>query len=344
MKATQHRPQRFSCHGCLRWLARGLSGIALLLLALACMGYVYEHYAAARDRERYPPPGQWVAIDGHKLHLYCTGVGMPTVILEAQANSSSLDWGYVQPEVAKFTRVCSYDRAGFGWSDLGTPPRTAQREADELHQLLRAAGETGAHILVGASYGGHIVRLYAHTYPQEVAGVVLVDARPEKFFTIPAIRQQANGTLGFLKVISVLGEFGLSRPFMAWMPEKMIPAAAAPLYNVRPGSYAIVFQSKLWHASYGEASAIDASDAEVAAAGSMGDLPLVVIRHGKTMFGSLPPAEANAMEQKWQAFQGEMAEQSTQSQLMVAEASGHGVQLEQPLIIVDAIRQLVTRP
>ena len=337
-------PKHSRRQGCLRILLRGLAAIALLLAILAGAGYAYEHYAAARDKELYPPPGRWVEVDKHNVHLYCTGTGLPTVILEAQANSSALDWGYVQPEIAKSTRVCSYDRAGFGWSELGPPPRTAQREAEELHSILSVAGESGPYLLVGASYGGHIVRLYAHQYPAEVAGIVLVDTRPEQFFSIPAIRQQANSSLGFLQVMAFLGDFGLSRPFIAWMPEKMIPAAAVPLYAARPGSYAIVFQSKLWHASYAEAQVMDISDAEVAAIGSMGGLPLVVIRHGKPMFSSLPAADASAMEQKWQVFQEEIAGQSTSSRMVVATDSGHGIQFEQPAVIVEAVQQLLKQP
>jgi pimeloyl-ACP methyl ester carboxylesterase len=197
---------------------------------------------------------------------------------------------------------------------------------------------------VGASYGGHIVRLYAHQYPAEVAGIVLVDARPERLFSIPAVRQQANSALGFLQVIAFLGDIGLSRPFIAWAPEKMIPAAAVPLYRARPGSYAIVFQAKLWHASYAEAQMMDTSDAEVAAIGSLGDLPLIVLRHGKSMFGSLPPADAAAMEQQWQAFQEEMAGQSTSSRIVVAANSGHAIQVEQPAVIVEAVQQLLGQP
>jgi hypothetical protein len=121
--------------------------MVVLLVALAGVGYIYERYASARDMRLYPPPGQMYEVDQHQMHLYCTGAGSPTVILEAQATSSSVDWGLVQPEIAQWTRVCSYDRAGFGWSELGPEPRTAQHEAEELHQLLEAAGESGPYIL-----------------------------------------------------------------------------------------------------------------------------------------------------------------------------------------------------
>ena len=343
MKSEQaSRGSKFK--GCLHILSRGLVGFVISIAALAGVGYVYEHYAAARDMKRYPPPGRWIKVNNHKLHLYCTGTGATTVILEAQATSSSFDWGYVQPALAQFTRVCSYDRAGFGWSELGPEPRTAQQAADELATLLKGAGEQGPYIMVGASYGGHIVRIFAHDHSDAVSGVILVDARLEKLFSIPEIQQQAKVSLGFSRVIAVLGDLGLSRIFIAAMPDKMIPPYAVSLYNSYPGSYEIVFQSKLWHAAYAEARAMEQSDAQVAAIGSMGDMPLIVIRHGKPMFGSLSPEAAQEMELKWQAFQEEMAKQSTAGEVIVAEASGHGIQAEQPAIIVEAVQQLLKSP
>ena len=345
MRHLTQTPRRLLRWGCLGCLWRALAFGAGLMVVLAAAGYGYEQYASARDRQRYPPSGKLIEVDGHKLHLDCRGAGSPTVILETQATSSALDWGYVQPEIAKFTRVCAYDRAGFGWSELGPAPRTAGRAAQELRALLTAAGEQGPYLLVGASYGGHVVRLFAHNYPDEVTGLVLVDARPEKLFSIPAIRKQADSGLVFYRVIAALSDCGLSRLFVALMPEKMIPAYAVPLYRAHPGSFAMVFQAKLWHAAYAEALAMDVSDEEVAAIPSLGALPLVVIRHGRPMmFGSLPPAEAEAMEQQWQTFQESIARQSTSSQLIVAENSGHGVQGEQPEIIIEAVRNLSGTP
>ena len=341
---TEHSSKHPRLKGCLQILACGFVGIVLLIVALAVVGYAYEHYASGRDMKRYPPPGRWIEINNHKLHLYCTGTGSPTVVLETQATSSSLDWGYVQPPIAQLTRVCSYDRAGFGWSELGPQPRTAQQAAYELYSLLNEAGEQGPYILVGASYGGHIVRIFAHDYSEQVSGVILVDARPEKLFSTPAIQQQARASLGFLRVIAFLGEFGLSRPLIATIPEKMMPPAAAPLYKSHPGSYEIVFQHKLWYASYAEAQAMETSDAQVAAIESLGDTPFIVIRHGKPMFGSLSPQAAEEMEQKWQAYQEEIARKSSAGRIIVAQASGHGIQGEQPAIIVEAVQQLLENP
>src|ERR1041384_6815725 len=121
----------------------------------------------------FPPPGRLVDVGGWRLHLNCTGearASQPTVILEAGKGDFSVEWSLVQPGVAKFARVCSYDRAGDGWSELGPYPRTFHQIVYELHTLLDKAGVKPPFVLVGQSYGGWLVRLYAFTYPAEVAG------------------------------------------------------------------------------------------------------------------------------------------------------------------------------
>ncbi len=317
--------------GCLALLLYGVGA----LLIVAAIGWAYEHYASAEDPKRYPPPGKLIAIDGRLMHLNCTGEGAPTVVLDTQAPSTSIDWALVQPEIAKFTRVCSYDRAGYGWSEAGPLPRSAGQEASDLDKLLSASGEPGPYLLVGASYGGHVVRIFANEHPEKAVGMVLVDPRPEKLFSIPSIRQQADSSLVSVDVLAALTDFGLARLFILLMPEKMIPAAAVPVYAALPGSYAIVFQSRMWHATAAEAHAMDASDVQVAAIQSMGDLPLIVLRHG------LPMASLTAEnEEKWKIFQEEIAALSTAGQVIVAENSDHAIQLHQPEIIVDSVRKM----
>lgn len=340
MRRVEPPLERSKPTGCLRRLLGSLVVLIVLAVLLAVFGFSYEHYASDRDSNRYPPLGRLIDVENHQMHLYCTGTGAPTVVLESQANSSAIDWGYVQPEIAKFTRVCAYDRAGFAWSEAGPQPRTARQAAKELELLLRIAGESGPFVLVGASYGGHVVRVFANDYPDQTAGVVLVDARPERLFSIATIRQQANAGLGIVGGLAALSDFGFARLFIALVPERMIPPAGVPIYKAKPGSFSIVFQSKMWHASSDEAHAMDTSDEQVAAIQSMNDIPLIILRHGKSMFGSFAPDEAARMEAQWQAFQEEIAAKSSRSQIVVATSSGHLIQVEQPAIIVDAVHQL----
>ncbi len=164
--APPHRRRRF-----FKWF--GIVVLVLVVLILA--GAVYESSAEAADARAYPPPGRMVDVGGYRLHINCTGEGSPTVVIEAGWGDSSASWGWVQPEVAKTTRVCTYDRAGMGWSEASPEPRTAREFAKELHTLLANANEPGPYVLVGHSLGGYTVRVYAHDYPEEVAGLVLVD-------------------------------------------------------------------------------------------------------------------------------------------------------------------------
>ena len=158
---------------CLLWLGASLAVLLVLLL----VGYIYEPMAEAADAKVYPPPGQLVDVGGYRLHINCTGTGSPTVVIDAGLGDWSTTWGgYVQPEVAKTARVCTYDRAGMGWSEAGPLPRDAGQIAKELHTLLQNANIPGPYIMVGHSLGGLPVRVFVHDYASEIAGVVLIES------------------------------------------------------------------------------------------------------------------------------------------------------------------------
>src|SRR5213593_4339995 len=162
-----------------RWTMRIFVVLGAFLIVAAVSGATYQWLATRKDLALTPPPGQLVDIGGHRLHLWCTGAGAPAVILDTGLGGSSADWGYVQAEVARFTRVCSYDRAGMGYSDPGPSPRTARRIAGELAALVDRSGIHGRLVLVGASTGGFNVRVFASDHTDRVAGLVLVDASHE---------------------------------------------------------------------------------------------------------------------------------------------------------------------
>ena len=163
----------------LGWVRRIVLAVLGLVVALVAAGVGYEAIMSAGDTERYPPAGRLVDVGGHRLHLHCAGDGSPTVIMEGGSGGNILHWMTVQPLIGMSTRVCAYDRAGMGWSEPGPLPRTPQRIVAELHTLLVAAGVPGPYVLVGHSLGGKYVRLYANEYPQDVAGMVLIDSRHE---------------------------------------------------------------------------------------------------------------------------------------------------------------------
>jgi pimeloyl-ACP methyl ester carboxylesterase len=151
------------------YVALGIVGL------IAGAGLVYQA-VDYRDHRRFPRNGVLIAVGSNKMHLYCTGQGEPAVILEAPQTGLFALWNPVQEAVSHFTRVCSYDRAGFGWSEPGPSPRTSKQIAAELHTLLELGGVPPPCVLVGASFGGFPVRVYAGQFPAEVAGVVIVDA------------------------------------------------------------------------------------------------------------------------------------------------------------------------
>jgi len=138
-----------------RRIKRPAIGVIALVLLLISAGVIYQAVASARDLRRYPPPGRLIDVGGHRLHINCTGDGTPTVVLDAGVCDCSLNWCLFQSEVDKFTRVCSYDRAGIGWSDAGPLPRTSMRIVRELHTLPENAGIPGPYVLVGHSFGGY---------------------------------------------------------------------------------------------------------------------------------------------------------------------------------------------
>ena len=145
----------------------------LMLLVLA--GATYQGVATALERRQFRHPGRLVDAGGHQLHIFCLGEGLPTVVLEAPATGMSAAWGWVQPDVARITRVCSYDRAGLGWSEAGGRPYQPSAVAGELRAMLRRAGEPGPYVVVGHGLGAAFAVLFAAQFGSDVAGLVLID-------------------------------------------------------------------------------------------------------------------------------------------------------------------------
>lgn len=164
--------------------------LALFFALLVVLGGGYEAISEAVDVRRYPPPGDMVDLGGYSLHLHCTGEGSPTVILEGGLGGGVVTWPFVQPVVAMSTRVCSYDRSGWAWSG-GSAPGSGHDAVVRLHTLLERAGEKAPYILVGHSLGGLYNQLYVAAYPDEVVGMVLVEARHQDLLGACRLRVRA---------------------------------------------------------------------------------------------------------------------------------------------------------
>lgn len=327
---------------------------ALLLVTLASLG-------RAQSEPPYPPPGRLIDVGGWRLHLDCTGQAstlQPTVILEAGIGDFSVEWSLVQPKVASFARVCSYDRAGDGWSDIGPHPRTMRQIVYELHTLLERAGEQRPFVLVGHSYGGWLVRVYQMTYPGEVAGMVLVEAgADDPWRTMPdgrLVRASALATgrpIPPAKTSEPLREEEIPPGALAQIKAGLSDASAhanepprdkLPIEAQRMRTWALG-QVKHVVAAVNpveseELAALRASRTEGGREHPLGALPLVVLTRG------LPEEQgpdAKAMEADHRRDHVAAAALSTRGTLIVAERSGHHVQLDEPDLVVSAIRQVL---
>ncbi|MDR4480120.1 MAG: alpha/beta hydrolase [Nitrospira sp.] len=315
------------------------------VLLLALIGALYQIVGLVLDRREYPPPGQMVDVGGHRLHLYCVGNGSPTVVLEAAAPGWSLYWSLVQPEAAKVTRVCAYDRAGLGWSDRGPLPRTGQRLARELHQLLTRAGISEPYILVGHSLGGFVTRLYRQEHPHAVVGMVLVDAGHELEMRQAEFRAFANAGNAMLPVIRAMTILGISRlmasfdtlPPLLVRQEETVPETIRPV--LRAGWLRTGYVSTLADEGYALMETLE----QVRHSGSLGDLPLVVVTATGPVWWPDMPGQVNPVKfrKMWLDLQQDLTKLSSNSRHVLAEQSSHFVQFDQPELIITAIRGLV---
>jgi len=275
-------------------------------------------------------PGQLVDIGGYKLHIYCIGHGSPTVILDAGLGDSFTSWQKVQAQIAKFTRVCSYDRAGIGYSDSSPRPRTSRIFAEELHQLLQNAPVPSPYILVGHSMGGFDVRLYARSYRSDVAGMVLVDSsHPEQQKRFPPALNDLDATwLREQEFFEFAMPFGVPRLLGFCGNDDAVRAVECNFHTARE--------------SVEELKAISESAAQTAAAGSLGDMPLVVLSHDPEMpQPDMPEDLVKPFNDTWQQMQEELAQLSTRSKRVVARNSGHYIQLDRPDLVIEAVRSVV---
>ncbi len=325
----------------IRWLRNAV----LILAALAMTGALYQATANNLDARRTPEPGQLFTAIGSKLKLHCIGNGSPTVILEAGLGDNIMGWNRVQPRVARLTRVCSYDRAGYGGSEPGVMPRTSRQIAAELHALLKNAGERPPFVLVGHSFGGYTVRLYNSVFPDQVAGIVLVDSTQEdQYGLLPSSWKQ-------------LGAQQLSRykSQAAWAPLFIELGAARVLLQLRAfrgfpggieGTTYLILQSKYLKARANELEFIEVSAEQVRAASDFADKPLIVLTAGKnsdeTLMDGLSKRDYEEFNRIWRDdLQLRLVRLSSRGEHIIVPNSGHDIPSESPEAIVSAVEKVI---
>jgi pimeloyl-ACP methyl ester carboxylesterase len=315
------------------WLSIGIVGAAV------SAGVITEKLAEVRDRAKFPPPGQIVDVgSGRRMHILCRGATPgPTLIIEQGAGSPSMLWWPIAAQIAPFARICTYDRAGYQWSDPAPRTRSLQDRVTDLHTLLAGAQIPGPFVLVAHSFGGPIARLYAHTYPDQIAGMVLVDTPEEAVIFRPSYVAYAGKIAVFARALEVAAHVGLVRlglTFWRTAPDGFTAAEFATL------------KSHLARPAFFRAMADDPAALErvppamqhPGGFGTLGDKPLVVLAHGIPF-----PGPAAVLEEGWADGQERLAHLSTSGELVHATHSNHMIQSDEPELIVEAIRRVVEK-
>jgi pimeloyl-ACP methyl ester carboxylesterase len=317
------------------WFSCSLLILLDLAFVLPVTGLVYQSIVTRIEERRFLPPGQLTNVGGYMLHIHCMGEGSPTVIMEGGLGGTSLDWSLVQPEVAKITRVCSYDRAGLGWSEPNpsNAPHTSEQITEELHTLLTNTGITGPYLLAGLSAGGMHVQMFANRYPDEVLGMVLVDPTPAKLMASFSAdeRKVLVPNLDQFGIIQKLEPFGLLR----FLPIPGSEALEKLPSEIQDRVRAVNLRTGAADALYQDAAGFEPSILQTAALAPMpSKLPVTVIWHGI-------PAEPLELDPIAESSLRKIAEQSEYGNFVIAENSGHYITFDRPDVVIEELNALL---
>ncbi len=322
----------------MKWVKRILLSILGLVLSLILVGFVYEHISRIYVEKHMPIRGKLIDIGEHKLNLNLKGTGKHLVVFESGLDAGgSLVWGQVQDEISKTNSTASYDRAGIMWSERGKNPKTGEAIATELHTLLKKANQNGPYLLVGHSIGGYIVRSFVEKYPGEVLGIVLVDAsHPEQFKRFPPEVTAISSTPPEW-LAKFVNSIGIVRLFFTG--EQYPNTLKTDSINIINNSYlpaslpAVLEEKKNLEEMAKEAGRIN----------TFGNIPLIVITGiSENRRNEYPTKELGLKVEKiWMQMQKELLELSTNSEQMLANRSAHFVQLQQPEVVIEAIRKIL---
>jgi len=309
-----------------RWTKRFFVTIAALVLLLVVTGAIYQYVATVQDARKYPPPGKMVDVGGFKMHLNCIGEGSPTVVLDSGLFFGAFGWNNVTQEIAKFTRVCTFDRAGVGWSEASPNGRGINQINKELHDLLTNAGEQKPFIFAGHSIAGMYAQNYANIYADEVVGVVLIDSSHAE----QTIRNPDSAP-----------PIMLARTAKIAAPIGIVRLLISTSSDVSPEMAASLSSTKHLYASADESLAMEENSRLLREKPmQLGDKPLVVLTRSLKTLPDDTERYVQATEH-WKEMQKDLASRSTDSKHIIAEKAGHVIQKDEPELVVNAIRQVV---
>ena len=309
---------------------RTIQGIGTLFLTTIAIGGLYQTVCLFRERSAFPMPGRLVDVGGYKMHIYCTGQGSPAVILDSGLGDSFISWQSVQPQISSFVRVCSYDRAGMGYSEASPRPRTSYVFAEELHQLLHNAGIAPPHIFAGHSMAAYNIRLYASLFKSDVAGIVLVDGcHPDQLNRFPRALDAMNpGWIRQGKFLEFTMPTGIPRLLGYCGDSEALRAAECTFNDARENA--------------AERETFRKSAALAKNAPLSSDLPLTVISHDPGLRDeSLPVNVDRATNAAWEQMQEELSHLSGTGTRIVAKGSGHYIQNDRPDVVIHAVHEMV---
>jgi pimeloyl-ACP methyl ester carboxylesterase len=318
--------------------------LALVALAAVALAASSGFNAIALHHFRSRPPGQMYRVNGHTMRIDCTGSGSPTIVLDAGLGNDGLIWGGVQPALAKTTRVCSYDRAGFGWSDALPPPRDADHIAAELHGLLAAAKVDGPIVLMGHSIAGMYIRDYATRYPADVVGLIFVDGSTPLQNRNPAFKGAfAKGPLDAIRSLQRRAPFWLGIPRLSGACSQGFPGFDASAARLQAQDVCHL----QWHAIDAEMASFERSGMETMHTGPYGGLPILIFSQDPAKADGEPRDIAKA----WNQMQEDLKKLSTHSRRIIAKGSTHYIQLDRSELIerevplfIEQIRGTVPQP
>lgn len=305
---------------------------AVLLVVVLLVTAVAARILHARDSARWKAPGRMVGVgDGRRMHLYCTGSGTPTAILEAGLGDFSVtSWNSVQPAISGFTRACSYDRASAGWSDPSPHAPLPDAIVADLHTLLQNAGEPPPYVLVGHSLGGPIARHYAVRHPAQVAGLVLVDGSHEDQLVKLPLPGWFKWLVAALPALNLLGIDRVAFALAEGDTITAISGARGTMPTMARNTAAI--QSQL--SPFFDQIRRDARP--------FGALPLVVLTAGRmSPIPGFSPDEMRSFRDAWRALHQDIAARSTNSHWIIAEKSAHYIQRDEPELVTAAVKEVV---
>ncbi len=282
--------------------------------------------------------GEMIDIGGRQLHVLRRGQGAPTVVLEAGGAMSSAMWWPFQDRLAALTTVVCYDRAGLGNSEPAQLPRSMQDRTADLAAMLTVADIAGPYVLVGLSYGGPLIRLFAAQHPQQTAGLVLVDIPHEAVFTTVGAQKYLRRSSAALRMVAALAKTGLLRLLRLRGLPQSPPALpfTAPQLQALNSRYPNARWFKAGADEFASMLKIGEAMTGLEVPGSLGDIPVAVISHGKPFPGPFAVLETNHLQ-----GQTQLAALSRNSLFVVAEHSSHGVPVEEPELVLDVIRRVV---